>query len=108
MKHSDTLRLKKDVYCGKTQTLYAKDIYPPFTFRPYLLEENPDCFEVVKEDVKKVEPAQVIDQSSVSQIITHAKVVNTTKKELPEPTTISLNAKEDKVKVTRTRRSSTK
>jgi len=105
MKHSDTLRLKNDVYCGKTQTLYCKDIYPPYTFRPYLLEENPDSFEVVEETTIKVEPAQVIDQSSVSQIITHAKVSNTTEKKLPEPTTISLNAKEDKVKVTRTKRS---
>lgn len=101
----DTLRLKTLLVCGRTSTVYHPRVYPPRTFAPYLIEENPDKFEVVESDKSTINPSSTtIEKTASVEVKAINNVIVTPPNELPEAQTISISAPVEKVKTATRRR----
>ena len=97
--NKDTLRLKELIVCGRTNTVYHPRVYPPRTFHPYLIEENPDKFEVVESSSNEVVPSStIIEKTAGVEIKAINNVMVTPKEELPVAEKIELSAPVEKVK----------
>ena len=96
-----TLKLKRLIYCSKTQTSFMPRTYPPLSFLNYLVEENPDAFEEVGENLEEKPASTTIEKSKNVEVKAINTYVETPPVVMPEKQEVNLNTSEDKVKVRR-------